>query len=675
MNYQPRYPAAVAPQQSDRGRGGRLPGGLGVALGIAALTAYLGFNAGGFFPGATGIAAVALCVAGIAAIMLAARPQERLTPALLTTLFLLLGLAVWTLVSVVWSDAPGRALLEFDRVLLYALAFALFGILAPGDRRLEWGLRGFAAAASALCAVGWVTRVAADVWPISPDILAERLSFPLTYWNAMGLLTALALVACFHLSSSRREPRLSRVLAAAAIPLLSSTLLLTYSRAALVLLPLALIAYAAVARPRRMVSTLFAAVPPAAVAMLGSYAADKVSSPAFASTAAIAQGHKLALLVIGCSLAAGLVRGLLAVGYDRRLEEWVPPYVEPRTLAAGVAGLAAVLVLAFVALGGPGWASREYRRFVNGDVVGHHQDPRQRLTSVGNNGRVPQWEVGLESFAAQPLRGEGAGTYQLAWARHRPYAFTVIDAHSLYVESLGELGIVGFLLIVGTLLALIVGLARRVRAGPREAYAALLAMTCLWAVHAGVDWDWEMPAVTVWVFALGAIGLARPLPGSERAAAREPARLSRVVAAICVGVLAVTPAAIAISQSHLQSAVADFRGDDCPAAIDEALASLDALKVRPEPYEVLGYCDIQLRQRRLALLAMRNAVEREPNSWETHYGLGLALAAAGRDPMPQLREAKRLNPLEAMVGETIRMMSGASPRERERRALVARLPV
>ena len=49
--------------------------------------------------------------------------------------------------------------------------------------------------------------------------------------------------------------------------------------------------------------------------------------------------------------------------------------------------------------------------------------------------------------------GNGAGTYQLQWAQHRPYVFTVIDAHSLYLEVLGELGLVGFLLIGGVVLS------------------------------------------------------------------------------------------------------------------------------------------------------------------------------------------------------------------------------
>jgi O-antigen ligase len=640
---------------------------------LALATVYLGFNAGGFFPTAPAIVALALCVLTVLGVMLARRPFESFTPALLAPLGLLAGFAAWTLLSEAWSGAAGRAFVEFDLVLLYVLALAFFGMLAPRVSRLEWGLRGLAAGAFAICGIGWVTRVAADLWPISGDIHPERLSYPLTYWNALGLLAALGFLVCVHISSSRREQRPMRMAAAAGAPLFASVLLLTYSRSSLALAALGLLAYALLARPPRLVATLAAIGAPVVVALVATYRADLVSSPQFASSAAVSQGHKLALVVIACVVAAALLRGLTA----RRMDEWIPPVFEPRTLALGAAGAVAAVVLVAVALGGPSWVSRQYDAFVQGDSVGHSQDPRGRLTSAGNNGRIPQWKVALEAFDAEPLHGEGAGTYQLIWAQHRPYRFTVIDAHSLYVEVLGELGIVGFALLVGALLAIGVGLARRIRGEAGQAYAALLVLALVWAAHAGIDWDWEMPAVSLWLFALAGVGLSVPLPASApgRMAVFEPGRTVRIVAAICVGVLALTPAAIAASQTRLDRAVGDFRRGDCAAAIDSALGSLEILKVRPEPYEVIGYCDIRLGQGTLAVRAMRNAVDRDPDNWETHYGLALAEAATGGDPMPELAAARRLNPLETAVREAIAEMRGATPRQREERAVSTRPPV
>jgi O-antigen ligase len=582
---------------------------------------------------------------------------------------------VWTLVSAAWSDASGRALLEFDRALLYVLVFAFFGMLVPGKRRLEWGLRGFVVAAVVICGAGWISRVAADVWPIALDVQPERLSFPLTYWNALGLMSTLAIVACVHLASGERQSRLTRVLGTAAIPLLASTLLLTFSRASLVLAVVGVLVYAAIARPRRLLTTLVAVVPAVTVALIVTYRADLLASARFASPAAVGQGHDLALVVVLCVGGAALLRTLL-LRFDDRLEAWRPPRTSAGTKVGVAGGIVTIVVAVALALGAPSRIDSQYQDFVHGNVVGHTQNPRARLTSSGNNGRIPQWDVALDTFSEKPLIGNGAGTYQLLWAQKRPYLFTVIDAHSLYIEVMGEFGLVGILLIGGALVAIFVGLARRVRGEERHVYAAVLAVATVWSIHAGLDWDWEMPAVTLWLFALAGLGLSKPVGEGARAGfSFEPGRMVRIVAALCVGVLAVTPAAVAVSQSNLNQAVSAFDHGDCGGAINASLSSLDALKVRPEPYEIIGYCDARLGQDHLALLEMENAVSRDPNSWETHYGLALARAAAGLDPMPQLRIAKRLNPLEPTIQEAIRSMSDKGPRQWKRRARVARLPI
>jgi hypothetical protein len=72
---------------------------------------------------------------------------------------------------------------------------------------------------------------------------------------------------------------------------------------------------------------------------------------------------------------------------------------------------------------------------------------------------------------------------------------------------------------------------------------------------------------------------------------------------------------------------------------------------------------------------MEEAVSRDPDSWETHYGLALVRALAGANPLPELREARRLNPLEPGLDELLREMESGGPREWERRAGSARLPL
>jgi O-antigen ligase len=648
---------------------GPLPGVI-----LAVITIYFGFNAGGFFPGTVATVVIGLCFLLVLGVMLVSRPYESFTPALLVPLALLAAFAAMTLLSAVWSNADGRALFEFDRALLYVLTFAFFGMLVPGKRRLEWGLLGFLVAAFVICGAGWITRVAPDLWPIATDVRPERLSFPLTYWNALGLMSSLGLVACLHFAAGERQAKGLRIAAAAAAPLIASTLLFTFSRASLGLLPVGVIVYVLLARPRRLLPALVAIGPPVAVAMVVSYRAEIVSTARYTSAAGQSQGHHVALVVIACMIGAAVLRALL-LRWDARLEAWQPPRVERRTLWAWIGGAIALIVVVALVAGAPHWINSQYENFVHGDVVGHLSNPRERLASTGNNGRIAQWEVALEAFSQHPIIGRGSGTYELSWAQHRPYPFTVINAHSLYLEVMGELGVIGALLIVGALVSIFVGLARRMRGEDRHVYAAVIALAVVWAIHAGIDWDWQMPAVTLWLFALAGLGLSRPVRATARATARAvPGRMVRIVAAVCVAVLAVTPAAIALSQSHLETALTQFDANECDAAINSSLDSLDDLKVRPEPYEVIGYCDARIGQSKLAELAMENAISRDPDSWEPRYGLAIVQAAAGRDPMPALEAAKHLNPLEPLILEEVEAFKGVGPKEWERRANLARLP-
>ena len=103
----------------------------------------------------------------------------------------------------------------------------------------------------------------------------------------------------------------------------------------------------------------------------------------------------------------------------------------------------------------------------------------QRLASVQSN-RYAYWKVAVEAFADHPLTGEGSGGFRTAWLREREFRESVRDAHSLYLETAAELGLVGLLalglLVAGCALA-------AVRAGP--AAAGSVAALAAFALHAG----------------------------------------------------------------------------------------------------------------------------------------------------------------------------------------------
>ena len=218
-----------------------------------------------------------------------------------------LGLfAAWALLSGIWSDAPGRAVLEADRTVLYMLAIVAFGSLPRDERRVEVMLWGVAAGAVVVCSIALTTRVAADVWPIGTNVGSGRLSYPITYWNALGLLAAIGILACLHAASDQTGPRFARVLGAAALPILVATLVLTYSRGALAVAIVGLLVYAAVGRPRGLPTALAASLPACAVAAVTAYGADRLATPTFNSPAGIAQGHGVALAVGLAALGAAV---------------------------------------------------------------------------------------------------------------------------------------------------------------------------------------------------------------------------------------------------------------------------------------------------------------------------------------------------------------------------------
>ena len=118
--------------------------------------------------------------------------------------------------------------------------------------------------------------------------------------------------------------------------------------------------------------------------------------------------------------------------------------------------------------------------------------------------RHAYWGVARASALDRPVTGTGAGSYESLYAASDLASAPARDAHSLYLETLDELGIVGLALLAGTM-ALPLLIAFRSGAASAPAAAAYLAFV----LHAGIDWDWEMPAVTIAGLAAGVSVLIR----------------------------------------------------------------------------------------------------------------------------------------------------------------------
>jgi O-antigen ligase len=624
---------------------------------------YLSFNAGGYFPAATGLVAATFAAALLLRTMLGERPFEGFSRTLAIPLTGLLLYAGFQLLSMLWSEASARTLDSFSRTLLYVLALVLFGSVRYTRERLGWLLRAVVAGLAAVCLIGLISRVLPHTWPTASSFFANRLNYPLTYWNAEGMIAAIVLILGFHLTADRSEHWSVRVIAAAVLPAVAATLLLTFSRGAIGVTIIGLLAYFLLARFSTLPTAALAVGAPVAIALHSAWDATALATEHPTSAAAVSQGHHVAVVVGACMLGAGLLRALLLLA-DRRVAALELVRTPPRRavrLGIGVSAGVVILTVA-LALGAAGLAHREYDRFVNGNAGPKVVDIRNRLTNPANNGRVSLWKAALRIYDTEKLRGTGAGTYQQYYPRYRTEGLYVVDAHSLYLQSLAELGIVGFVLILIVVLGILGGLASRIRGPDRAIYAALLAASLAWAVHQAFDWDWQMPAVTLGVLILAGLALARPLDGKVGLSGL-PA--SRMLVALGWLLLAVCPLLVSTSYARLQRSGEELKHGNCTSARQEALSSLSVSAKRPQAYAILGVCDLEQGFAQAAVPAMTQAASLEPQSWEEWYWLAVARAAAGVDPRAAIRRAVVLNPLEGGLRHALRKLSSSDPRDWE----------
>ena len=93
-----------------------------------------------------------------------------------------------------------------------------------------------------------------------------------------------------------------------------------------------------------------------------------------------------------------------------------------------------------------------------------------RLGTAAGSHRYQYWVAAVHAFDSKPLIGIGPGTFQFYWAQHGSIYEFVRNAHSLYLETLAETGVLGGALVIAFLLLLLVsGVARALRARAPDA--------------------------------------------------------------------------------------------------------------------------------------------------------------------------------------------------------------
>ncbi len=601
---------------------------LAVGAGAASSIAIFGFASGGYYPTAWGWGA--LVALWLAATYLVIGTATRPAPLALTMLGGLALLAAWTWLSLLWSDDVDQTVLEGQRTLLYvAVAAALVLVVRRVD--VEALLGGTLIGIFLPAGYGLLTRLFPDRIGVFDPIAGYRLQEPVGYWNALGLFAAMG--AALALGFAARGSLLVRALAGASLPILLATTYFTFSRGAWLALGVGLVVAVAI-DPRRLhlLAVGLVLAPASGLAVWLASRQDALTRTDAPLSAATDEGQRLALYLLVLAGVSALAAA--AFGFaERRV-------TLPRTVPLAFAGALALIVVVgsitvFARYGGPhtivqkGWDS------FSATPQPNEADLRKRLFTFTGSYRVDLWRTALDEYADHPVVGSGAGSYEHYWNEHRPFVHKVRDAHSLYLEVLAELGPLGLALLA---LALGVPLVGAFFARGHPLVPAAAAAYVAYLVHAGVDWDWELPAVTIAALACG-IGIIAAAARDEDRWLATPVRWAAVAATLAVAPVAFVGLVGASALSAGQDALDRGRW---AKAEDEARKAARWWRWSPEPWQRLGEAQLGAGDTSAAAASFRKAVSKDRHDWLLWYQL--ASVTEGAEARRATAEAARLNP-------------------------------
>jgi O-antigen ligase len=318
------------------------------------------------------------------------------------------------------------------------------------------------------------------------------------------------------------------------------------------------------------------------------------------------------------------------------------PFLSGRQRRIAAFSVAALVIAALgvgtVHAGGPSaLIERTYNAFRS--PPSPHGERSERLLTVSGNFRSHYWHVAWIEYRAHPWLGCGAGTFELYWDRYRKTIYGSRDAHNLYLETLAELGPMGLALLVATFAIPFVAL-RRTQREPLVGAAAGGFLAFL--VQAAVDWDWEMPAVTLAGLLCGG---AVVVGASSRG--RSVSSTTRWAALAALSVLAAFTAVAWRGNSAADASVEAAARGHYSKAVGEARTATRWTPWASEPWRLLGEADLALGERRRARKDVGTAISKDPHDWKLWYDLALASSGAARTRA--LARAAVLNPYSTEV--------------------------
>jgi hypothetical protein len=595
------------------------------------------------------IGLAAICVAAAVGVgALFGLPRPALSTEALVALGSLLAFVAWSGISVVWSIEPDRSWAYLNRGLVY-FALMAFGLwLGPLVRDWAYVLAGVLA-----LPLGWALLGKA-IPALGSSGRIGRLSSPIGYWNALGLLFAMALPLALWLAARREHRHWLRSAGVVYVYALVVGLLMTYSRGGVLAAGVAAALWIALGSPR---------IESAAALLLGGGAGLGVAVWAFTrpglssdnqpDSVRVHDGAWFAVVFVLAAIAVAALAYLGSLAEERRpLTDARRRRVERLALGALVAVVVVGVVALVVEAKPEGW----FRDFTAQPTNAALQGGPQHLVNASSSSRWLWWKEAWHAWEKSPWRGTGAGTFELTHRLLRTNTIVVTEPHNLPLQFLSETGLVGFFLVLAGFGAAAVGVFKRLR-GQRDPPALALAILCVaYVVHSLVDFDWDFVAVTApFLLSLGAL-----LGG--RAIRDEPqvvwSPLPAVVAA-CVALSLLTPWFAQRDTDSAQAAI--FDGRPLAALRDARNArSLNPLALDPRLAE--GAALEQLGAFQDARKVYIQAVELQPLNWRAWFELG-RFEESQRDwprALPALRRAVELDPQNPLTQAELAAAQAAS---------------
>jgi O-antigen ligase len=557
---------------------------------------FIAYDDGGYALATRGTVAIVVWWTVVAGLAFGVWPLVRVPPGAAVTAALLALFAGWQLLSTAWASSAERAVNEFDRTALYLGVLVLTSLVSRRADLRRW-LDALTAAIVLIGVIALVSRLFPGSFPGRdlPAVLpssSTRLSFPLDYWNGLGVFVAMAVPLLLYDTLAPGRPR--RVAGAAALPALAAVVYLTSSRGAVIAAVIGALVLV-VGQPRRW--TALARASGCALGCAG----------AVLLVAWRAQGWEAAcLLVAACLLTALLAEAV--VGAEARGVRL------GRTPRRVLVGLTVAAVVAAVAVGAGRLGS-----FTRVPDVSAATTTSGHLLSGAGSGRWQFWQAAFREFEHAPLQGGGAGSFASWWSRHASFSYAIQDAHSLFLQTLGELGLVGLLLLLawlGTGVGVGVRRLARAPAGERAAIAALLGAFATFLLGAAVDWMWELAAVTVaGVLVLGL--LTGPATADDGPPRRRPGtRLALCLAGAAILVLEAIPLLAAVEVGASRAAV---RAGNARSARSHAVAATRIQPWAATPWLQLALVEEAAGDLDAARTAAARAIARDRLDWQPWY--------------------------------------------------------